>query len=59
MFANHLSAATELFEAAHTELAASAADQIMNTNAISRREVRNLRANSLNATRDFVPESQR
>src|SRR5215216_5801550 len=32
MFANHLSAVTELFQATHTKLAASAADQIMHTN---------------------------
>src|SRR5438034_9542986 len=35
MFANHLSAGTELFQAAHTKLAASAVDQIMYANAIS------------------------
>src|SRR4030095_15097335 len=36
MFADHLSAATELFHAAHTKLAASALDQVMHTNAVSR-----------------------
>ena len=36
MFANHLSATTELFQAAHTKLAASAVDQIMYANAVSR-----------------------
>src|SRR5206468_8485638 len=56
MFANHLSAATELFQAAHTKLAASAADQVMHTNAVSRRQVRDLRANFFHAAGDSVPE---
>ena len=59
MFANHLSAATELFLAAFTKITASASDEIVNTNAISRRRVRDLRANFFHATSDFVPKRYR
>src|SRR4029077_11445946 len=59
MFANHLSAAAELFQAGHTELAVSAVDQIMYANAVSRREVRHIAADFLHAISDFVSESQR
>lgn len=59
MFANHLSAATELFQATHTELAASAVLQIMYAYAVSRGDVCHIAADFLHAARDFVPERQR
>ena len=52
MFANHLTAATELFQAAHTKLTAPAVDQIMHANAVSRREVSHVAA-------DFPPRDPR
>jgi hypothetical protein len=59
MLPDHLHMATKLFLAAFTRITASASDEIVNTNAISRREVRSVRTNSLHAACDFVPESQR
>src|SRR6266480_2703068 len=56
MFADHLPATTELFQAAQTKLAASTVDQIMYANAVSNCEARHVAADLLNATRDFVPE---
>ena len=48
--------AAKLFLAALTKITASASDEIVNTNAISRREVRNLRANFFHAAGNLVPE---
>src|SRR5262245_54659875 len=59
VFANHLSAATKLFQAAHTKLAAPAVNQIMYANAVSHRNVRHVPADFVHASRDFVSESQR
>ena len=50
MFADHLSTATELFDAACTKLAASAVDQVVHANAVADADVRNLFANSLDTT---------
>src|SRR5262249_46082971 len=58
MFADHLHLAAKLFQAAFTKITASASDEIVNANAISRREVCKLRANFFHATRDFVPECE-
>src|SRR4029077_11383061 len=59
LFANHLSATTELFQAPQTKRAASAVEQIMYANAVSHREVRHIAGDFLHTTRDFVSETQR
>ncbi len=59
MFADHLAAATELFQAAHTELTSSAAHQIMHANTVAHCDVRHIRADFLHAARDFVAKCHR
>src|SRR5205814_6379906 len=56
---DHLHIAAKLFLAAFTKITASASDEIVNTNAISRRQVRDLRANFFHGAGDLVPKCQR
>src|SRR5438270_2497951 len=56
---DHLHIAEKLFLAAFTKITASASDEIVNTNAISRRQVRDLRANFFHGAGDLVPKCQR
>jgi hypothetical protein len=59
MFANHLRLAAKLLLAAFTKITASASDEIVNTNAIARREVGNPCANFFHSASNFVPECHR
>src|SRR5262245_52195835 len=56
MLTDHLSAATELFRAAHTKFTRPAVDQIVYTDPIARRDVRDICANLFDAPGNFMPE---
>jgi hypothetical protein len=56
MFADHLSAAAKLFQAAHAKITAPAVNQIVYTDAIARRDVPDVCANFLDAPGHFMTQ---
>src|SRR5437773_4575182 len=59
MFSNHLPFGAELFVTAKAEITATAADEIVHIDAVSRGDVVDLFAHRFHTARYFVPESHR
>ena len=59
MFSDHLHFGAKLFVATKAEIADATANEIVDTDVITRRNVSHLLTNSFDPTGDFVPKSNR
>jgi hypothetical protein len=59
MFSDHLHFGAELFVATNAEIADATANEIVDTDVITRRNVSHLLTNSFDPTGDLVPKSDR